>query len=59
MSAASKRPAIPPKTGNCDMSISTLNLALIALLALSLLPGSTTKVRVSRVGVDANEVAKS
>ena len=40
------------------MSISTLNFVLIALVALSLLRGSTTRARVSRVGVGANRDLK-
>ena len=41
------------------MSISTLNMALVALAALSLMACSTTRVRLSRAGVGANKVVKS
>jgi hypothetical protein len=41
------------------MSISTLNAALIVLAALSLFACSTPSVRLSRVGIGADKVAKS
>ena len=40
------------------MSISTLNMALVALAALSLMACSTTSVRLSRAGVGADKVVK-
>ena len=40
------------------MSISTLNMALVGLAALSLMACSTTSVRLSRAGVGADKVVK-
>jgi len=58
-SAASRRSAIQSRARNCDMSISTLNAALMALAALSLFTCLTTSVRLSRARVGAAKVVKS
>jgi hypothetical protein len=41
------------------MSTSTLNMALAALAALSLLARSTTRVKLNRAGVGADKAVKS
>ena len=57
-SGASKRPAIQPKMRNRNMSMSAVNMALIALVALSLAACSTTGERPGGAGAGADKVAK-
>ena len=51
-SGASKRPAIQPKMRNRNMSMSVVNMALIALAALSLAACSATGDRFGGAGAD-------
>ncbi len=58
-SAATRRPAIQLRARNRAMSITTLNMALAALAALSLLTCSTTRVKLNRASVGTDKDVKS